>query len=116
MDRLENFLLLDPNSCELINVEETAIVNFVGGHMPEAQAIGLVLQQLFKPVETTWVAFDAINFCKRCVNGGSDVRTGFGQRPQSTLDHSLLPQALFYSPWVGLGTQRQIGEGGDYAR
>jgi hypothetical protein len=45
MDCVENFRLLDPNSCQLVNVEEAAIINLVGGDVPEAQAISLLLQE-----------------------------------------------------------------------
>src|SRR6516165_2657722 len=106
MNRVENFWLLDPNRRQFVDIEEAPIIDLVGGNAPEAQAIGLVLQQPFKPIEAARVAFNAVNFCKRYVNGCADIGAGFGQRRETTLDHFLLPQALLYSRLVGFGTQR----------
>jgi len=105
MDRLENFRLLDPNRRQFVDIEEASIINRVGGDVPEARSKGLVLKQLFKPIEAAGVAFDAVNFLKRCVNSRSDNAAVFGQRQHPALDHFLLRLAF---PLPALGPFRYV--------
>ena len=56
VDGVEHGGHLDADGRELVDVEKPAVVDFLGGHAPEAQPVGLRLDELVQPVEGTRLA------------------------------------------------------------
>ncbi len=44
----EYFRIFHPDGSQVVDVEKTAIVDFIGRNPPETQAIGLIVKQLFQ--------------------------------------------------------------------
>ena len=51
VDGGEHLRLLDANGGEVVDVEEAPVVDLLGGHAPERQAVRLIGEQCFQPVE-----------------------------------------------------------------
>jgi hypothetical protein len=76
VDGRENFGILHANGSQLIDVEKPAVVDFVGGHAPEAEAIGFALEQPFQAIETAGIAALAIQTHERFLDGLGRFGTG----------------------------------------
>src|SRR5579871_4251005 len=68
MRRLKNGSILHANGRKVVGVEETAVVDVVGGHAPVCQPVGLHLDQLVKLFETWRVRRVAIDDLDRLLN------------------------------------------------
>src|SRR5260370_20124851 len=91
---------------EMVDVEETPVVDLVCGHMPEREPICLVGEEFFEAVEAMWVAAGPVEIPKRLLELRSYRAPPFDQRRQPRLDYLLLQLALpplcrvgLASPW-----------------
>jgi len=60
MRRFEDIGTLHADRRQFVHVEESPIVDFVGGHAPERQAIRLFFQEAFQEVEAARIADAAV--------------------------------------------------------
>src|SRR5258708_30382677 len=56
MDRRKDLWILDPNCGQLIHIEKSPIIDFLGSDSPVAKSIGLRAQQLVQVVERSRTA------------------------------------------------------------
>ena len=61
VDGSEHVGILNSDGGQIVDVEKTAVVDFVGGNPPKAQPISLVVEEAFQMVETVGVAFAAVD-------------------------------------------------------
>src|SRR5260370_42488842 len=78
---------------EMVDVEETPVVDLVCGHMPEREPICLVGEEFFEAVEAMWVAPGPVEIPKRLIELPSDRAARFDQRRGPRLDYLFLPPA-----------------------
>ncbi len=64
---IENTLVLDTNGGQVVDVEKSAVIDFIRRDSPIRQPIPLFLEQFFQPVETFRIAFFAIQLPDRAV-------------------------------------------------
>ncbi len=57
----EYFRILHADGGQIVDIEKTAVVDFIGRDPPEAQSISLIVEQLFQLIETVRIAFAAID-------------------------------------------------------
>ena len=65
MGGLEDVLALHAQGGQVVDVEEPAVVDLVGGHPPVGQAVALVLEQVVQQVEAPRVARLAVERAPR---------------------------------------------------
>ena len=73
VNRREDGALLDADGGQLVDVEEASVVDLVGGDAPEAQAVGLVADELFEQVEALGPALHAVDAPERVEDGGAHL-------------------------------------------
>ena len=57
----EHIGVFHPDGGQVVDVEKTAVVDFVGRDPPKTQAIGLIVEQALQIVETVGIAFGAVD-------------------------------------------------------
>ena len=57
----EHVRVFHPDGGQVVDVEKTAVIDFIRRHSPEAQAIGLIVKEAFQAIETVWIAFGAVD-------------------------------------------------------
>ena len=100
---------------QLVDVEEAAVVDFLGGDPPEGQPVGLPLDQAVQQVETARVAGRAVERPHRGVDGRRGRRDWRAQGGEAALDDFLLAVALGHLVGRQLGAGRQVAQGGQDA-
>ena len=53
---------------QIVDVEKAAVIDFLGRHAPEREAVGLIVQQFVEPIETAGIARSAIDLGERLVD------------------------------------------------
>jgi len=121
---LERFGIFHAHRGQIVLVEETAVVDLVGGDAPVGQAVGLRLDQRVQRVEALVVARRAVVGdpavgAVECGNGlrqmRGDRRHGGAQRGQAPLVHFLVASAFGDLLRRGLVARRQMAERGRQA-
>src|SRR5215475_10747006 len=100
---------------QLVDIEETPVVDLLRGHTPVTEPIDLSLQQSIQQIKTLRLARRAIEERYRVLQKGSHRWVRLGQRCQTPLDDLLFASAFSYSSWVSLAAQRQVTNGGENA-
>ncbi len=100
---------------EVVNVEKTAVVNFVGCDSPKAQAIGLMVEEAFEIIETVGGAFGTVDGSQHLIQSRSGDFTAFDQGRQPALNDFLFPLTFPHFGQVGVLARGQVGQGGEYA-
>ena len=111
----EHFGLFHADRSQAIDVEETPIVDLVGGHAPVAEPIRLVGQQRLEPVEAAGLVAPAIHECQRLLDRLPHLAARLEQRRQAAACHFLFAIALLERFGGQLGAGRQMVERRDDA-
>ena len=61
MRRVENFRQFHPDRGQIVDVEETPVIDFLRRHPPESEPIGLIVQQRIERIEAARIARRAID-------------------------------------------------------
>ena len=104
----ENLRMLDADGRQLVDVEEAAIVDFVGRHAPIGQAIRLLAQQLIQAVEAVGIALPAVELMQRLGQDAGNRRRAFGQLVQAAFDDLFFSLPLDDALAVGFVARRQV--------
>src|SRR5882672_1293328 len=115
VDGREYIGIFHANGGEIVDVEKTAIVDFIGCNPPKTEAIRLIVEETFQVVETVGVAFAAVDFRQNLIQGGFEDCTAINQACDPALDNFLFPLTFPYLGQVGILPRRQVGQGGEYA-
>ena len=113
---LEDVLTLHAEGGQVVDVEEPSIIDLVGGHPPEGQAIALVAPA-GRPGGRSSAGLPGVplksdTFCSMNARTGSLRAAELGQ---PSLDHLLLATALGHLVGVGLGALGEVSDGGQDA-
>ena len=77
VDRCEYLRILHADCGQIVDVKKTAIINFVGGHAPEAQAICLLPEKALQPIKAPRIALFPVdldkNVRKGALKGGTRI-------------------------------------------
>src|SRR5437588_6929344 len=79
---------------KVIDVEETAIVNFIRGDAPVRQAVGLVIEQAVQQVKAVWIVGLTVQEGNRLLDKFPYLGTFLGQDSKPSLDHFLFALPL----------------------
>ena len=100
---------------QLVDIEETPVVDLFRGYTPVTETIDLGLQQSVQQIKTLRLARRTVEERYRVLQKGSHRRVRLGQRCQAPLDDFLFTLALGYSGWISLAAQRQVANSGENA-
>src|SRR5690606_29968578 len=92
--RFEDRARLDADRRQTVDVEEAAIVDLVGCHAPEAQAIALFAQKLLEAVKRARLSNRAVEIIDRFGESFCNLRVLGEQPAHSVADDLLLPIPL----------------------
>ena len=115
MRRIKDLRQFHPDRGQIVDVEETAVVDFLRRHPPESEAIRLIVQQRIERVEATGIARRAIDLGESLLDRLLHQRRFLAAPLQPALDDFLLPGALRDALRIGLGAPREIFQRGDDA-
>jgi hypothetical protein len=104
-----------PERDKLVDVEEAAVVDLVGGRPPVSQTIGLVLEQVVQHVEACRMPWLTVRLAKAFVSMTADPWRLGNEPTQALPRHFLFPLSLRNSIRFSLGVQRQVMELGQDA-
>ena len=99
----------------MADVEEPAVVDLVPRDPPVGQPVGLGGEDPVERVEGCGIPGHAVEAAQRLVDVLADLGRLLGEREQPPLHDLLLPHPLLDAPGVGLGTARQVLDGGEDA-
>src|SRR5581483_8690837 len=108
MRRGEDLRTLHAQGGQFIDVEETAIVDFVGGDAPRRESIRLIVEQAVKQIEAKWIARCAVEPIDDGEKMLAYLGAAFGQDGETALDDFLLPLTFGDALRGGLGACGQI--------
>ena len=115
VDGIQHVGQLDADGGQVVDVEEAAVVDLLGGDAPEAQAVGLIGEQRLQAVEAARVPLVAVDrreaALQRVAHGGAARH----QRVEAPLDDLLLAHALAHLLGLGVPAGRQVRGRGDDA-
>ncbi len=94
---VEDAVLLHAHGGEIVDLEEATIVDLLGGHAPEAQAIALLAQERVEGVEAPRIAVLPVHLGDGGVDGLAHLIAGPTGLVEAPLDHLLLAGALLPS-------------------
>ncbi len=108
---VEDFLPLHAQRRQLVDVEKAAVVDLVGGHAPERQAVGLGVEQPVQQVEARGVALLAVEQGNVPLDKFADRPALRGQGGEAPFDDLLLALPLDDLRRVGFRSTRQVADG-----
>ena len=111
----EYFRALHPDCGQVVDVEKSAIVDFVGGNAPKTQAIGLVIQDFLQSVEAVRVSFAAIDDGQYFLQTSAHGITVLDQGGQTAADDLFLALSFPDFGQVSVLTQREMRDSGENA-
>ena len=111
----KDFRQFHADGCEIVDVEEAAVVDFLRRDAPESEPIGLIVQERVERVETACVPGGAVDFLQRCVDRLAHLRRFLATPFQAPLDDFLFACAFGDSFGIALRPARQIFERGQNA-
>ena len=115
MHGIEHFRQLDPDRCQIINVEKAAVIDFLGRDAPKRQPIRLRVQQFVQFVEAAWIPALSVDLRQCLFNRLLDPRRFFATALETPLDDFFFTSA-FCDPFrIGFRAFRQIFERGQNA-
>src|SRR5450755_818306 len=101
------FRALDPDGSQIVDVKKTAVVDFVGGNSPKAQAVSLVVQNFFQWIEAVRISFAPVDDGQYFFQTRSDHIAVLDQGCHPAPDDFFLPLALPHSGQVGILARRK---------
>ena len=110
MNRVKYFWQLNANRRQIIYVEKTAIIDFLGSDTPKRQPKRLRIKQLIQCVETARIAWLPVDLSQRPFDCLLHLRRFPATALQTSLDDLLLADAFCNPLWIGFGASRQIFE------
>ena len=113
MNDAEYFRALHPDCGQVIDVEKSAIVDFVGGNAPETQAICLVIQDFLQSVKTVRVSLAAIDDGQYFLQTSAHDIAVLDQGSQTAANDLFLALAFTDFGQVSVFTQREMRDRGD---
>ena len=105
---VEHFGQFHPDCRQIIHIEKTAIINFLGRDAPKRQAIRLRVKKLIQPIEAPGIAWATVNFSQRFFNRALNLGCFLTTPLQTALHDFLFPRALGDLFRIGLSPSRQI--------
>src|SRR5713226_589971 len=115
MNHCEYLRALHPDRSQIVDVEKTAVINFVGRNPPKTQAVGLVVQKLLQRIEAVRISLATVDDSQYFLQTGPYHITVLDQGRHSAPDDFLLPLALPHSCQVSVLTRRKVRDRGDNA-
>jgi hypothetical protein len=115
MGLAEDLRSLDPDRRQLVDVEKAPVVDLLGGHPPERQAVGLSVEQRVEVIEAGRLADLAVELRDAGLQAGAELGPLRRQGRQPSFDHLFLPIALSHLGRIGHAGRRQVEDGGQNA-
>ena len=100
------------NGGEVVDIEEAPVVDFLRGHAPEGEAIGLIVQQFVERIEAAPVAGRAVDLRERGLDSLLHLRRFLATPLEPLLDDLLLARPLRDAVGIGFAAPRQIFQRG----
>ena len=107
MGGIEYCWLFDTHAREVIDIEEAAVVDLVGGNAPVRKPIALKLDQIVQLVETDGISSAAVEFGQIVGDVTDDVGTAFAHDGKIAFVHVLVALALGHGRRRSICTRRQ---------
>ena len=112
MRRVENLRQFHPDRGEIVDVEETPVIDFLRRHPPESEPVGLIVQELIERVETARIARRAVDLRDRFLDRLLHLRRFLAAPLQPALDDFLFARAFRDAFRIGFGPPGQIFQRG----
>src|SRR5437762_768849 len=109
---VENIRQFHADSRQIIDVEKPPVIDFLGRHSPESEAVGLSVQQFIQPIETARIPDVAVNRLDRFLNRPLHLWRFGATAFQTFLDNLLLARAFLDPFGIGLGPSWQVFQRG----
>src|SRR6266567_7847390 len=108
--RREDLGALHPDGGQIIDVEESAIVDLVPGHPPVGESVGLPGEESIQVIEARGVSGCAVEQPNVVVDKVANMLRLLEEGGQPALHHFLLPESLLDAGGVGVDTVGQMGQ------